>query len=427
VNDTLPLEDFHSERSATAGAVERWARSRVFERLARVRSGALSVVDDRGRQHFGDAAAPRRASLRVRDPRFYRAVALRGALGGAEAFMAGWWTSDDLAGLLRILAADHEALAGIESAARWTRPGLALLHALRRNSRAGSQRNIAAHYDLGNEFFELFLDPTLCYSSGIFERPEASMEEASRAKLERVCDKLRLGPSDHVLEIGSGWGGFALHAARSTGCRVTTTTISRRQYELARQRVAEAGLAQRVEVLFEDYRELRGRYDKLVSIEMIEAVGHRHLGEFFRVCGERLRPDGAMLLQAITTPDAYYETHIRNVDFIKRYIFPGGELVSVGACVRAAAEEGDLRLTHLEDLSPHYAETLRRWHRRMLENLPAMRAQGLGERFLRMWEFYLCYCEAGFEERQVGVVQAVFEKPELRRASLLGRLGTERR
>jgi cyclopropane-fatty-acyl-phospholipid synthase len=298
-----------------------------------------------------------------------------------------------------------------------------MFHALRRNTKSGSQRNIAAHYDLGNEFFQLFLDPTLTYSSGIFETPKATMEEASIAKYERLCQKLRLGSEDHVLEIGTGWGGFALHAAGRHGCRVTTTTISRSQYQLACKRVEQAGLADRIEVLLEDYRDLSGSYDKLVSIEMIEAVGHEQLETFFDVCGERLKPDGVMVLQGITVPDKDFEAHVRSIDFIKRYIFPGGELVSVGAMNDAASRASGLRLTHLEDLTPHYAETLRRWRSRMFENLPRMRDLGLDDRFLRMWEFYLYYCEGGFEERSIGLVQAVFENPGARRAPVLGSLG----
>ncbi|MDE0887620.1 MAG: cyclopropane-fatty-acyl-phospholipid synthase, partial [Myxococcota bacterium] len=251
----------------------------------------------------------------------------------------------------------------------------------------------------------------------------ATMEEASIAKYERLCQKLRLGPDDHVLEIGTGWGGFALHAAGRHGCRVTTTTISRSQYELACKRVEEAGLEDRIEILLEDYRDLSGSYDKLVSIEMIEAVGHEQLETFFGVCGERLKPDGVMALQAITVPDQNLEAYTRSVDFIKRYIFPGGELVSVGAVNDAASRASDLRLTHLEDLTPHYAETLRRWRSRMFENLPRMHTLGLDDRFLRMWEFYLCYSEGGFEERSIGLVQAVLEKPDARRSSVLGRLG----
>jgi len=408
---------------ARVRGVARLARGLVRGRLGALRDGALTLVDGGEVEHFGDPDSSLRATLFVRDPRFYRALALRGAIGGAESYMDGDWRCDDLPAAIRILARNREAFSRLNGGlARWVRPSLAVFHALRRNTRDGSRRNIAAHYDLGDAFFELFLDPTLTYSSGVFEREDASMEQASIAKFERVCRKLRLRPEDHVLEIGSGWGSFAMHAAAHYGCRVTTTTISRRQFERARQRIAMAGLSDRVEILCEDYRDLRGQYDKLVSIEMIEAVGHQHLNRFFEVCSRCLRPDGAMLLQAITIPERDYEEHKRSVDFIKRYIFPGGELVSVGALSAAAAAADGLRITHLEDLAPHYAETLRRWRARMFENLSRMRALGLSEPFLRMWEFYLCYCEGGFEEREIGVVQAVFEKPRARRASLLGRL-----
>jgi cyclopropane-fatty-acyl-phospholipid synthase len=403
--------------------LDRWARKLVRTKLATIRTGSLTLVDLGDIEHYGESDAALGATVYVEDPRFYRALALRGSLGGAEAYMEGHWQSDDLTAVVRLLAANRQALTGLDlGVTRWIRPSLALLHALRRNTRAGSRRNIAAHYDLGNDFFELFLDPTLTYSSGIFESADVSMEQASVAKYERICRKLRLGPEDHVLEIGTGWGGFALHAAARHGCRVTTTTISRRQHELACRRVIEAGLTGRIDVLLEDYRDLRGSYGKLVSIEMIEAVGHAHLERFFRTCGERLRTDGAMLLQAITIPDQDYRAHTTSVDFIKRYIFPGGELVSVGAANGAAARASDLRLSHLEDLTPHYAETLRRWRRSMFENLSRMRAMGLSERFLRMWEFYLCYCEGGFEERQIGVAQMLFEKSGARQEPVLGRM-----
>jgi len=416
----LELET-HSRAAASAPVLDRWARRRVHAQLADLRAGSLTLVEAGTHSRFGPSGSALRARVIVEDPRFYRALCLRGALGGAEAYIDGLWRSDDLVALVRILAADVAARTGLDRGlARWRRPALTAFHALRRNTRSGSRRNISAHYDLGDEFFELFLDPTLTYSSGVFERPESTLEEAQVAKYERVCRKLRVAPGDHVLEIGTGWGGFALHAAGRHGCRVTTTTISRRQHERARQRVAAAGLGDRVDVLFEDYRDLSGRYDKVVSIEMIEAVGHAHLDSFFRICGERLRSDGVMVLQAITVPDRDYEAHKRSVDFIKRYVFPGGELVSPGSLLAAAARASDLGLAHLEDLTPHYAETLRRWRERMLGNLPRMRALGLDERFLRLWEFYLAYCEGGFEERATGLVQAVFEKPGVRRAPRLG-------
>jgi cyclopropane-fatty-acyl-phospholipid synthase len=401
---------FHS--TAGSGALAGWCRRRVHAQLSSLRAGAITLVEGARRRGFGDPGAALRATIYVEDARFHTALALRGALGGAEAYMDGLWRSDDLPALLRILARNASTHTGLDAgAARWRRPLLKALHALRRNTRRGSRRNIASHYDIGNEFFALFLDPTLTYSGGVFEQPDATMEQASRAKYELVCRKLALRPGQRVLEIGSGWGGFALHAAARHGVHVTTTTISREQYELARERVREAGLSDRVDVLLRDYRDLAGRFDRLVSIEMIEAVGHAQLDTFLRVCGERLAPGGSLLLQAITVPDQDFAAHVRSVDFIKRYVFPGGELVSIGAVGDAARRASDLRLVHLEDLTPHYAETLRRWRRRMVENLPRMRALGLEERFLRMWEFYLAYCEAGFEERCTGLVQMVYAQP----------------
>ncbi len=334
--------------------------------------------------------------------------------------MEGHWSCDDLTTLVRILARNRDSTSAMERGiGRLGLPLMRLSHALRRNTRFGSARNIRAHYDLGNDFFELFLDPTLTYSCGVFESDDATLEEASIAKYDRFCQKLDLGPGDHVLEIGSGWGGFAIHAAGKYGCRVTTTTISHEQWRIARERVAAAGLADRVAVLECDYRELEGTYDKLVSIEMIEAVGDRYLDTFFRVCSERLRPDGMMGLQAITTPDQFYAAHVRSVDFIKRYIFPGGSLISVRRVADAIARVTDLRLFQLEDITPHYARTLHSWRERFIVNLDQVRALGYPEQFVRMWEFYLCYCEGGFLERVIGDVQMVLTKPMCRRDPIL--------
>jgi cyclopropane-fatty-acyl-phospholipid synthase len=406
-----------------AGALARLARRAVVRRLAALERGALTLIEGARRRRFGPKDADLEATVRVADPRFWKAIALRGSVGAGEAWMEGWWTSDALVDVIRVLARHRDVLAGLErGAARLARPGLRLLHALRRNTPWRARRNIAAHYDLGNVFFARFLDPSLTYSCALFERPEASLEEAQAAKYERICRKLHLGPGDHVLEIGSGWGGFALHAAGRHGCRVTTTTISQEQWKLARERVREAGLADRVEVLLEDYRALRGRYDKLVSIEMIEAVGAQHLDGYFRACSERLRPDGAMALQAIVVADCDFESSRRSVDFVKRYIFPGGQLVSLGAICASLAAATDLRVTHLEDLTPHYAETLARWRARLAESLEALRDLGLGARFLRMWDYYLAYCEGAFRERVNGVAQIVLEKPDARRPSSVGGL-----
>jgi cyclopropane-fatty-acyl-phospholipid synthase len=347
----------------------------------------------------------------VHDPAFWPALAFGGSVGAGEAYMDGLWDCEDLTGLVRLLLRSGPVLDGMEQGlARLSAPLRALLHRMNRNTRAGSRRNIAAHYDLGNDFYRLWLDETLMYSSAVFERPGMSLAEASTAKLERIRRKLDLKPGEHVLEIGSGWGGFALHAARH-GCRVTTITLSRQQFELARERVEAAGLAHRIEVRLIDYRELEGQYDKLVSIEMVEAVGADHLDTYFRQCGRLLKPGGAMLLQAITIADQRYERALKEVDFIQKHIFPGGFLPSVTALAAAMTRASDLRTVQMEDIGPHYAETLARWRANFLAQLEAIRAQGFDERFIRMWLFYLCYCEGGFRERDIGTVQMLLAKP----------------
>jgi cyclopropane-fatty-acyl-phospholipid synthase len=383
----------------------------------------LDITDELGTTRLGRPDAGLHARILVRDPRFYRALALRGASGGAHGYMQGWWKADDLTAVIRILARNTDVWGRLDGGtARLARYTARWMHRLRRNTRRNSRRNISAHYDLGNDFFALFLDPTLTYSSGIFPHPTATMEEASLAKYERICRKLHLSAPHHVLEIGCGWGGFALYAARTRGCRVTATTISREQHALARERVKEAGLDDRIELRLEDYRDIRGTYDRVVSIEMIEAVGHQYLDDYFHVCSDRLDPSGAMALQAIVIRDQDYEASTRTTDFIKEFIFPGGQIVSLAAILGSITRATDLRMTHVEDLSVHYAETLRRWRHRMRENLGRMRELGLSDSFLAMWEFYLCYCEGGFEERSIGVHQIVFEKPLCRSEPILGAL-----
>jgi len=332
-------------------------------------------------------------------------------VGAAESYMLGHWTTSDLTGLLRLMLANRAALDSLEGGlAKVSAPLRLLAHWLHRNTRAGSRRNISAHYDLGNDFFRLMLDETMMYSCALFERPDMTLAEASRAKLDLVCRKLDLGPANHVIEIGTGWGGFAIHAAGRYGCRVTTTTISASQYELASERVRAAGLEDRVTILLEDYRDLRGQYDRLVSIEMIEAIGHQQFGEFFRRCADLLTRDGRMLLQSITIADRHYARARDEVDFIKRYIFPGCCIPSVGALTEAMVAESDLRLVHLEDVGPHYATTLAAWRRNFHARLDEVRALGYPDTFTRMWEFYLCYCEAGFAERALGDVHMVMTR-----------------
>jgi cyclopropane-fatty-acyl-phospholipid synthase len=402
-------------RAADALAlVDGFVRRRAHDLLARIDRGEITLVDGDERTTFGRAGSLK-ATVTVRSPAAYRAVFLGGSVGGAEAYMSGHWTCDDLASLARILARNLHALDAMEGgAARISRFVSQLAATARRNTRAGSRRNIAHHYDLSNDFFRLFLDESMMYSSAVFASSASTLEEAQTTKLEHVCQKLALGPGDHLLEIGTGWGALAIHAAQRYGCRVTTTTVSAEQHRLATERVRAAGLEEKVDVVLHDYRDLRGRYDKLVSIEMIEAVGHEYLDDYFRACSERLTPDGVMLIQAITIADQQHAQHRTSVDFIKEYIFPGSCIPSVTTMVDAATRATDLRLFQLEDLTPHYARTLRIWRERFLANADAVRRLGFDETFLRMWEYYLAYCEGGFEERYLGSVQMVFTKPDAR-------------
>lgn len=405
---------------------ERWLRRAVFQRLKRLTQGCVTVADADGVCEFGQISAdcPLRATVIIHDGNAYRRLALRGSIGVGEGYMEGEWSCDDLPTLVRIFVLNQDALLGLEKGlTRLMTPLFQRLYARRDNTPRGSRANIAAHYDLGNEFYRLFLDETLMYSAAIFPTPDAGLREASIAKLDRICRKLELQPDDHLLEIGSGWGGFALHAAQHYGCRVTTTTISREQYRLACERVREAGLEDRVTVLCQDYRELRGSFDKLASIEMIEAVGERHLETYFRTCAQLLKPCGMMLLQAITVADQKYDQYRREVDFIRHYIFPGGFLPSLTAIAETLTRATDLRVFHLEDIGAHYATTLRHWRERFLANLDRVRALGFPDTFIRMWDYYLCYCEGGFRERAIGTVQLLMTKPLCRREPLTPALG----
>jgi cyclopropane-fatty-acyl-phospholipid synthase len=388
------------------------ARGLVCALLERIESGQLTLVENGARRVYGSGSP--QATVVVRDPRAWTAL-WRGGKGLAESFVDGWWDSPDVTAVIEVAARN---LHGIDELRRrltpvrepWQR-GRAFL---RRNTPLRSRDDVAAHYDLGNDLFELMLDETMMYSSAIFARRDQPLEEASRAKLDRICDKLDLQPSDHVLEIGTGWGGFALHAARTRGCRVTTTTLSREQRDLAQERVREAGLEDRVIVLLDDYRELTGTYDKLVSIEMIEAVGWKDFGTFFGQCASRLRPDGVMALQAITIDDRLYEVEKAQRSFMNSLIFPNGCLPSVEVIARSVARHSDMRMVDLEDITPHYAETLRRWRANVEAHAPRLATMGYDERFQRLWRLYLSFCEAGFTERRIGSVQIVLAKPRWR-------------
>lgn len=382
------------------------------------------MVDD-GQQHtFGDPAEDLHAVVHVRDWAFYKAVALGGSMGAGESYCDGIWTCDDLVSLIQIFARDLAA--SEELGGTWNAIldfGRTVGHRLNRNTRAGSRRNIAAHYDLSNDFYSLFLDETMTYSSGVFPEPDSTMKEASIEKYDRICRKLQLQAGDEVLEIGTGWGGFAAYAVKKYGCRVTTTTISSQQHDYAKQRFADGGIENQIELLLLDYRDLTGKYDKLVSIEMIEAVGHEYFETFFAKCSDLLKPDGLMAVQAITIPDQRYDRYRKSVDFIQRYIFPGGCLPSLGAMAGAVGRVTDLQVVHLEDFAQHYAKSLQCWRERFHQNLDPIReffsasgsaehgVRGKTEHFLRMWEYYLCYCEGAFREKQIGVAQLLLQKP----------------
>jgi cyclopropane-fatty-acyl-phospholipid synthase len=396
-------------------------RQRLIGKLAALRHGRIRLCDEFGELALGTAEGedPDRleTTVTVHDPGFYRALAANGSVGAGEAFIDGLWDCDDLVVLVRLLVRNRDLLDAMEGG--WARLGGWTLRAwnrLQQNTRDGSRRNIAAHYDLGNEFFATFLSADLMYSSAVYAGEDDTLEVASQRKLDRICRKLDLRPGDRVIEIGTGWGGFAVHAASRYGCHVTTTTISREQHAEAARRVREAGLEDRVSLRLEDYRDLRGEYDKLVSIEMVEAVGADFLLGYFERLGALLAPNGLAMLQAITIEDHRYGRALREVDFIKRFVFPGSFIPSVAALLEAKTRACDLALVQLDDFGPSYALTLQAWRQRFLAARARIQALGYHHRLLRLWEFYLCYCEGGFRERSIGVAQMLFAKPGHRRA-----------
>jgi len=405
-----------------SGPVDGLAKRILFRLLKGLERGSLTVLEDGVACRFGhaDGGFPLSVQVTIHHPRFYRHAVFGGSVGVAEAYMAGYWSSDNLTGVIRLMVLNRHVLNKMDSGwGHLMAPFYKYFHWLRTNTKEGSRLNIAAHYDLGNDFYALFLDKTLTYSCNIFEKEKSTLEEAAQAKYNRICRRLALQASDHILEIGTGWGGFAMHASRVYGCRVTTTTISRQQYDLAKKRIQAAGLDDRVRILLDDYRDLEGQYDKLVSIEMIEAVGHQYLETFFQKCSQCLKEDGMMLLQTITVADQVFEEHKKGVDFIKRYVFPGSCIPSLTAISRAIARTTDLRIIHVDDLTPHYARTLREWRRRFFANIEQVRTLGYSEAFIRMWEYYLCYCEGGFAERYLGDLQILFAEPLCRPTSTL--------
>jgi cyclopropane-fatty-acyl-phospholipid synthase len=396
--------------------LQAWCKNTLFNILDDLQFGRLSINNCGQLYEFGEPQeqAPIKASLAIHDPQLYPDILFKGSLGAAESYIKGYWSTDNLTDVTRLFVANTDLL-NRQMDAGWSRitaPLMRTYHWLRKNTQKGSRKNIVAHYDLSNEFFRLFLDRSMGYSCGIFEHENSTLHQAQIAKFDRICKKLDLKEGDNVIEIGGGWGGFAMHAARNYGCRVTTTTISNNQYGYIKSIIADKGLKGKITVLHKDYRELTGRFNKLVSIEMIEAVGHHFLDTFFANCCELLKPDGMMALQAITIPDHEFNRHKNSVDFIKRYIFPGSCIPSVSAIIRSIKSHTDLQLKHFEDITPHYATTLRLWRERFFANLGKVKNMGFSNNFVRMWEFYLASCEGSFLEHYNGDVQMIFARPQ---------------
>lgn len=393
---------------------DRPARRFFLNRLKKLVHGKVVIVENNQRYTFGNSSDrfPIEATVVVHHPRLYTRLFWGGLMGAAEAYMEGLWTSNNLTAVIRIFLINRAIFKEMaKGPARLTAPLYNLYQFIRRNTKVGSRKNIHAHYDLGNDFYNLFLDETMTYSCGIFESEASTLKDASVAKYDRICRKLNLSTGDRVLEIGTGWGGFALHAAAHYQAHITTTTISDNQYRFVNTLIEKKGLQKRITLIKKDYRDLSGKFDKIVSIEMIEAVGHQYLGAFFEACSRLLENDGLMVLQAITIGDQIFDRHKRSVDFIKRYIFPGSCIPSITAMSQAIAGKTDLQIVDLEDITPHYARTLREWRRCFFADIDKVKGLGFSKPFIRMWEYYLSYCEAGFAERYIGDVQMVLAKP----------------
>jgi cyclopropane-fatty-acyl-phospholipid synthase len=389
-----------------------FAKKAVFRMLGNIRHGLLEVACPEKTYVFGDESADLRGCIAIHDERFFSRVLFGGDDAAGDSYVDGDWSSPDPVAVVRIAARN---LGQLESGNRLLSLGSRLANKLRyrmrRNTEEGSRRNIHEHYDLSNDFFRLFLDKSMMYSSAIYRHASDSLEEAQEEKLDRICRKLRLGPEDHVLEIGTGWGAFALHASRKYGCRVTTTTISRQQHDLAQRRFDEAGEAGgRIRLLLEDYRKLTGQYNKLVSIEMFEAVGLEFYDAFFGACDRLLTPDGSLVMQAITMNEHRFGAYRQNTDWIQRRIFPGSQLASVREILNSLVRSTRLSLYHMEDIGMHYAYTLAEWRRRFHEAGAEVRALGFDEPFCRTWDYYLAYCEGAFRERHISDVQLMLTK-----------------
>lgn len=409
------IDELKVARELKSSLFDNMARKIIFKAMNSLERGRLVIEEGGEITVFGESPEQAEivAHVFVHHRSFYKDLLFGGSIGAGEAYMLGSWSSSNLLDVIRLMVMNLAMLNKMDnSRPLMGRLSSKFLHWFNANTVAGSKKNIAAHYDLGNEFFSLFLDPTMMYSSAMYPHAGATLEQASIYKLDSICRKLGLCENDHLMEVGTGWGGLAIHAAKNYGCRVTTTTISREQYDYACEAVRQAGLEDKITLLLKDYRELDGVYDKLVSIEMIEAVGHEYYENYFEKCSSLLKPDGLMLIQAITIADQRYEEARRSVDFIQRYIFPGGCLPSNEVIARCVSRHSDMMIVGLEDIGIDYARTLAEWRKRFHARLDDVRQMGFDDVFCRMWEFYLCYCEGGFAERAISTAQFVFAKPD---------------
>ena len=418
ISDVFSMARSHVQENIMqrASQSEKLARGLLFRKLGQLRTGRI-IIDEGTETHvFGETNdSALTAHIVVENPAFYQSVVFNGSIGGGESYMQQHWHTPDLVALVRIMVLNMNVLKGLDRGKAFVaRLMNKMLHLRNRNTVSGSRKNISAHYDLSNEFFASFLDPTMMYSAAVFRDESQPLHEASLNKLTHICERLQLKPGDHLIEIGTGWGSMAIHAAKYYGCKVTTTTISQEQYNHARERVKAEGLEDRVELLLKDYRDLEGQYDKLVSIEMIEAVGHEFFSSYFSKCSSLLKPEGLMLIQAITISDQRYEASKTTVDFIQRYIFPGGCLPSNSAIATHVARDTDMQIIGLEDITRDYAITLERWRKTFLSKVREIQAMGFGTDFIRMWDYYLAYCQGGFMERVIHTAQILMAKPGCR-------------
>ena len=386
----------------------------IHQRLSQIKDAHIIIKDGKSINKFGKPGNLS-AKINILDAVFYKNIILGGTIGASESFIRGEWRSPNLTNVIRVLARNTEAQDKLENLfTLLSQPFLKVMHKLNENSVRGSKKNISRHYDLSNDFFSLFLDKNMMYSSAIYKSRKTSLEDASTNKLDVICKKLNLKKTDHVIEIGTGWGGFAIYAAKNYGCKVTTTTVSIEQYKFSKQKIKEAGLGKKIKVLLKDYRLLKGQYDKLVSIEMIEAVGYQFYDEYFKIIGQLLKNDGEALIQAITIKDQRYSKAIQSVDFIQKYIFPGSCIPSITAIQNSLTSSTDLVINDIRDIGHHYARTLADWRKRFLKNKQEIRKLGFDDKFLRMWLFYFAYCEGGFEEKVISDIHLHITKPGYR-------------